>query len=48
MCSLMDSLEDNGSDDVESPGEKLPRSDESGLMSNRRIKALGIPALLGN
>ena len=34
--------------DVYSPGKELPRSGESGLASNRRIKAFGIPALLGN
>ena len=36
------------SPDTYSPGKELPRSDKSGLASNRRIEALGIPALLGN
>ena len=31
-----------------SPGKELPRSNKSGLASNRHIEALGIPALLGN
>ena len=30
------------------PGKEFPRSDKSGLVSNRHIEALGIPALLGN
>ena len=54
MCSLTDSLEDiTGlsdrplSPDGYCPGKELPRSDKSGLASNRRIEALGIPALLG-